>query len=76
MMLIDKLLTHTNYPMHFSAKVSSMNVTMDMLKSFRTWLFLSPIERQIFENDFPELAWLGDDELVEDMRNEILSAVN
>jgi hypothetical protein len=53
-----------------------MNVTMDMLKSFRTWLFLSPIERQIFENDFPELAWLGDDELVEDMRNEILSAVN
>lgn len=74
--MIDRMLTTVMFPMQFSAKLSSMDVTLDMLKSFRTWLFLSPLEREIFEDDYPELAWLGDDILISEMRDEILSALN
>jgi hypothetical protein len=74
--MIDLLLGNVDYPMHFSAKMSEMETNVEMLKSFRTWLFLSPVEREIFEDDYPELAWLGDDMLIKDMRNEIWSALN
>jgi len=74
--MIDVIIHNTDTPLSVSARINEMKSNFEMLKAFRTWLFLSPIEREIFEDDYPELAWLGDDLLIGDMQNEIWSSLN
>jgi hypothetical protein len=63
-------------PMRWQAYLCDLETNIEALKAFRTWLHLSPMERTIFEDKYPEFTFLENDELIIEMQTELLSALN
>ena len=63
-------------PMEWQSMMVNLDINIDCLKRMRTWLYFSPIEREIFQNDYPEFQWMTDDRVVREMYVELLAALN
>jgi len=72
--VIDRMMW--DEPMKWQALTCDMDINYESLKAFRTWLTFTPIEKEIFAEDYPEFEWLHDDMLVMEMQHELLSALN
>lgn len=63
-------------PMEWQSMMVNFDINIDCLKRMRMWLYFSPTEREIFQDDYPEFQWMTDDNIIREMYVELLAALN
>jgi len=62
-------------PQRWQALMLNLDINIEALKMFRTWLYFTPTEREIFADDYPEMCLLNDS-VIKEMQLDLLACLN
>ena len=63
-------------PMRLQAILCDIETNIWSLQNMRTWLQFEEYENALYADDYPEFAFIDDDQLIKEMMMELLAALN